>query len=521
MVASSLWSTAGAVGSALRRTVQEAGRHDVDPFVARSGYHRVLRHYYANSAFEDFALWDAYKARHRLPRGLRGAYNPTRRAVDFAPGHVYPGAWSEDGRPLPDGTPHAIQFPPDVLADRPDLVLAGLQSLDWGNWRSARHVYVREGAMLGSVFVEVVDDLDRLKVYPEVVPLERVVELTLDATGNVKGYALEYRTSEGDSRPYLYRKEVTPESIATYKDGQRFAYDDSGEPVQPNPYGFAPAAWVKHRDVGGLFGAPAIDGVVPKIEELNALATGLHDFVNKFSRQPLYFKSDEEVAVTDLSGGSSTPTSERTAAENAPDRVLYLQGPRDSDVSWLMQPMPLDGVADAMAKLIEEIESDLPEIVLDEQLRGMSQVTGPGAERLVSDVRAKVEEMQANYDAGTVKLLQMGAAIGGWRANTGAWGPRGALTRQQAKFLGFDLDSFAAGDLDLALLPRPLVARTEDERLAALEARKRAAGLSNAYVRRALGVVSGTEAQMAAQNAAIDDELRRELELSGDLLAAP
>ncbi len=39
------------------------------------------------------------------------------------------------------------------------------------------------------------------------------------------------------------------------------------------------------------------------------------------------------------------------------------------------------------------------------------------------------------------------------------------MDRQRAKFAGYGLDSYAAGDLDLEIMPRPLVAETPAERL--------------------------------------------------------
>src|SRR5205823_14485942 len=57
--------------------------------------------------------------------------------------------------------------------------------------------------------------------------------------------------------------------------------------------------------------------------------------------------------------------------------------------------------------------------------------------------------------------FRMACAIAGFRANSGAWGR--SLSRQQQKFLPFDLDSYASGDLDMAIMPRPLLLPTRME----------------------------------------------------------
>jgi hypothetical protein len=112
--------------------------------------------------------------------------------------------------------------------------------------------------------------------------------------------------------------------------------------------------------------------------------------------------------------------------------------------------------------LTGEIERDHPELGMYNQLREMSQVTGPGASRLFGDVEALVMDAQANYDTQTIKALQMAVAIGGWRLSQGDW-IQG--TRQQQAFAGFDLDSFKAGDLDFEIEERPLIPVTEEEEL--------------------------------------------------------
>jgi len=263
------------IGSALRRTVADGGQaSNVDPFTARTGYHALLSSMYSNSLYDDAKVWQSYKARYKLPRSIRSIFNPTRRTVDFYSGHVYGGTWTRDGKPTPDGALSALPFTQDTIDQRPDLVIAALQSLTWGQWQENRNVYVRDGAKLGSVFVVIVDDMERRKVYPEIVPLDDLVDLTLDATGNVKGYAVEFQIRGRNDRPVTFRREVTSDRI-TEKEGKETVKDEA------NPYGFVPAVWVKHRPVGGMFGAPAIDGVISKIDELNALVTAVNNYVHR------------------------------------------------------------------------------------------------------------------------------------------------------------------------------------------------------------------------------------------------
>jgi len=462
----------------LRRTLSDTTPAvDRNPFKLSRGYFQLLRDYYENEMFGNAALWQSYKALHRLPRSVRSIYNPTRRAVDWYAGRIYPGAWTEDGKPLPDGTPHVLQFPTDVIEQRPTLLPAALQALNWGNWQANRIVFEREKGILGTGFVEIVDDLERRKVYPEIIPLERAASVTVDATGNVKAYEIAYRALDENDRAYDYRKVVDRDTITIYRDRHVTSED-------PNPYGFAPGVWVKHRSVQGVFGAPTIAGVIPKIEEINGVATDVHNYIRKLQRQPVVFWSKQAPKPVVKAGASD----EATVVGDSENIAWLHSTDENGRVENMMQAVPIDGAGVRIDKLMEEIEADLPELTLDRELRGMAQVTGPGADRMMGDVRGRYDEVQANADAGTVKIMQMCVAIGGWRLNTGAWGPRSQATRQQVKFAEYDLDSYSAGLLDLSLLPRPLVPSTEQERLMALQMRKEVGNLSDNEIRRALGM---------------------------------
>jgi hypothetical protein len=115
--------------------------------------------------------------------------------------------------------------------------------------------------------------------------------------------------------------------------------------------------------------------------------------------------------------------------------------------------------------LLAEIERDHPELGMYAKLREMSTVTGPGADRMFGDVAALVNAARAQYDQQTIKLLQMCIAVAGWRAASGAWGLPSQLSSQQRAFAGFDLDSYARGDLDMAIQSRPLVMPSPEDEL--------------------------------------------------------
>lgn len=430
---------------------------------SRIAYANLLWSFYDNSVWEDITRFSSYRATSRVYRDIRSIYNPVRRLVDFYAGQVYPGVLSEDGANLPDGVQIAIP----LADDTPQPLRAAIaQTWRWSNWQSGKAVMLRYGAAAGSVLVEVVDDVARGKVTYNVVWPTQATELTLDAAGNVKAYTVEYQVNDDTGKPYTYKKTVDGDAFRFFKDNKPFDY---GQGVAyANPYGFVPAVWVKHRDLGGDWGAPAIHGSLQKINELNSLASHIHDDIHKKIAAPKIFFGSGRIANAFGSATKRGATDEFSPQNAEREEVLYLQGPPDGSIGDLSGGLDIDKAVLYLKQLIGEIEQDYPELALYRELRSMSQITGPAASRLMGDAAAMVYEAQANYDSASIKAFQMAVAIGGWRLESGAW-PN--PTRQQQKFVGFDLESYARGDLDFAIMPRPLIAMTPVEQIEAERAR--------------------------------------------------
>lgn len=424
-------------------------------FTPRAEYYTQLWQRYSNAIFDDSGEWSAYRSRYHLYRHTRSLYNPVRRLCDFYAGIVYPGYLTSDGQPLPDGTPTAIPLASDTP---PQLVAAVGQLWQWSNWQTGKGLLPLYGAALGETLLEVIDDTERGKVRLAVVWPGLVTDLELDGYGNVKAYAKEYTYQENDTI-YTYKIAIDADAIRTYRDGKPFAYSEAGAEYA-NPYGFVPACWCKHVDTGGDHGQPAVRNVAT-IDELNSLAAHALDQGHTILSAPVVIAGDNISALTantknDATDSLDTPTQRQ-------ESIKFLKAAAGAGVTTIR----LDP-GEAMAhieSLLNQVEADHPEITMYTKLREQTQVTGPGADRMFGDVRTLVDAARANYDTQLIKGQQMGVAIGGWRAQRGDWGPRALLTRQQQAFTPYDLDSYAAGALDMEIMPRPLVAPTERERL--------------------------------------------------------
>src|SRR5690349_21379990 len=151
-----------AAASAFQRVWSNpAGMTARNQFEAQVATYEYRWHLYENSIFDDITLWQRYRARYGLYRYIRPLYNPTRRLVDFYTGAVYPGVLAIDAKRLPDGTALAIPLAEDIDEGLRNAIG---QLWQWSNWQTGKNLYVRYGAALGDVGVEVVDEVDRGKV---------------------------------------------------------------------------------------------------------------------------------------------------------------------------------------------------------------------------------------------------------------------------------------------------------------------------------------------------------------------
>jgi len=467
-------------GTVFRRFYDDPRQVQGGAVPERIGYYDLLWRYYNNAAFEglDTGLmtgmvagqmvpsrtWQSYRARYQLYRNTRSIYSPVQRLCDFYANTVYPGVLSEDGTELPDGVPLAIPLSKDTP---PEMKACVSQFWQWSNWQNNMGVYVLYGAISGNVLVEVEDDLEREKVTARIWWPALVPHVVLDSTGNLVEYAIEYDARDEFGNHYRYKKLVDRYLYSTYKDGNLHDYSDDGQGAEwANPYGFVPAVWAKHRDIGTDYGAPAIGSALGKIDELNSIVSHAHDHVHKLVENSRVMWDDGGVGTDKKGEQKAPPTNEYdTTRATLKEAVKIYHGPIGGRMDSVVGNVPLADVLKWIDKLTGEIEQDFPELHMYTEMRAMSQLTGPAAARIMGDVAGRYNSTCASYDMSSVKLFQMQAAIGGFRANGGGWGRDGPLTRQQAKYLPFDLSSYASGQLDMAIAPRPLVPSTQREAL--------------------------------------------------------
>lgn len=398
--------------------------------------------------------------------------------VDFYATTVYQGDLSTDGETLPDGTRGAIPLDPQTGSPEQDAVVRRAVAELWSawNWRQNMSLRPMYAAALGDVLTELIDDPAAGMVYPAIVWPGYVTDIALDYVGNVKSYTVEYQAEEvlasGGVERYLMRREMSGEAFRYFRNGKPHAYFGAGTEVIPNPYGFVPAIWDRHRVIWGERGAAATDTTRQAVIRLNSLLTHGMDFQQKAFAMPIIVRG-QLTAPGQTRVELGRPPKLRGEGPGQAETSHWLQA--NGDVELVQPTMDIGQTLAIIDRLIDGIERENPEATFYPQIRQMSQVTAPGVERALGDAVNRCRMVRAGQDGNSVKLFQMALTMCGMRANLpeaeGGW-PRtvpgaGArrLTRRQEVFLPFTLESFKAGEMDFGISDRPVVSPTESERI--------------------------------------------------------
>ena len=405
--------------------------------------------------------------------------------------NLFGSAWTPDGLPATTGDANAIAYDRDTPEE---VRLAVQQAFSWGGnvLDAIRDTVPRLGNGLIEVVEHVGDDPRSGKVFPDYVHPANVVEIAFNERGDVQSYRIAVPMIDGNGQAYLRGKLVTKTEIVTFRDEHEYSYD--GVPSrQENGFGFVPAAWIGHQPVegGSYFGLPAIHYGLASVNAYQAQLSDIADYIARLVRQPVLLSTTDPgkmikylLAVKNASASTEedrlTAEWQERKARGDRETINYQPAPKDTTATNVMQNLGLGQADPHIARTWVELERIFPELVLDSRLFGMTQLTGPAADALISPMQRRLNRRAMIYNQAIVKLGQMCCAVGGELVRSGAWGLRSQLTRQQQKFAAFSLESFQRGDLDFSIQPPRIRTPSFGElaqEAAQLEALRSAAGL--------------------------------------------
>jgi hypothetical protein len=302
-----------------------------------------------------------------------------------------------------------------------------------------KNLYVRQGATMGDIALKVVDDTDKGKVRIEVLDPRKVTDVAFDSIGNVKYIDIRYERQDPYSGEwYEYRECIDNESFQTFRNGSPYDYLDmsyAGQSQWDNPYGFVPVRWVQHQNVGLNFGVTSYHASRHKIDMVNdALSLLLNN---------IRMQVDTKFAVSGVNVPrvNGVPTLMSITADRQ-DQAPFVEVGDGGAITPIVFPVNVEGGLAMASVQMKEIESDLPQLALQQMRNNTGDSSGIAIENLYSDATDIIGEEQGNYLFGLKCALQMAISMAAYRGYEG--------------FAGYNLDSYENGSLDFDFRPKAL-----------------------------------------------------------------
>lgn len=448
-------------GSGLGTIVEGANRHD--SALPSAELYDVLWTYYLNNGLYDSLREAGYRLENRK---LQEIYNPAQRAVEFFVDTVWPG-------PLEKAHPLQID------SSKGDLIADSIRQIwIWSNWAQRKAVAIRWAGITGNVFIRVARPLPR---GPEMEAPQRVFMQL------IRPRFMTYM--ETDERDYitLARLDI-PQTVSASTDGKqtgmsttyqtelwergrlRIWHQDKGpqrpvaelgEPVYEvdlEQWGldFIPIVHAKHHDLGDDQGVGAYTLQLSKINELNRLATRLHQILFRHNDVTWALEAN----MMDPSGRPIPPPRLRNI--EAPDTDVetvemggerFYRLPGMAKLTSLIPQLNYGAHLDAVVAQMEEIERDLPQLAYY-KLKDLPEMSGIALRTMLMPALAKARQVRGSMEESLVRAHKMALTIG----------------REVGAFTG-EVGEYERGDFDHHFVDRAVlpVSRHEAAELAVQE----------------------------------------------------
>ena len=401
----------------------------IDP-EARKIRYDILWAQYENTVYRSIHSWaSTYKTRYALYRYIRNIYNPAYRLGEFWKAHLW-------GGPLDPQAGEEGALPIETTKENIRPPIADVWQ--WSQWATRKDIVTLHGSIYGDVFLKIVDDVTREKVYLANVYPGTIIDLEKDPFGNIKAYTIEEeRAHPINDKPVTYKETAERDGdlvvFKTFLDDALFAWNGIAS-SWAEPYGFVPMVHIQHNDVGLGWGWSELHPGRSKMHELDDIASLLSDSIRKGVNPPWLFTGVKATSPNQSMTTTETPARPEPGREE--EHALYTSDSQ-AKAQALIADIDIEGVNLHIKALLEEFERDYPELGF-QALRVQGDVSGQALRIARQPAEAKVQQRRTTYDDGLKRALQMAVSIGGFRAI----------------FPGFSLDSFDQGALDFEFAER-------------------------------------------------------------------
>lgn len=430
---------------------------DFNSFDARQMRYRIFWSFYESNAYRNAHKWAAsLREQYGLYRYIRNIYNPSFRLAEFWRAHLLAGALDPQAG---DGirVPSALPIITENERLRPALATLWRSS----NWQRNKDTLSLWGTILGDAVLRVNDDPRKGRVYMTLTHPGTIKDLDKDEWGNIKGYVIQenWQNPNGGANTVIYEERAYRDGINVvydlYLDGRPYNIHENEIGKLVNwwtvPYGFIPMVAIQHNNVGLDYGFSELHSDLAKFREADDMASKLDDQIRKLVEAPWLMSgvaNPKTTIKTNTTSQSEESDEERRRKESARQEIPILYGPVGATATPLVAPLDIAATSDHIGTILKDIERDYPELTVD-----LNQATGDISGKALrihrQPVEDKVVQRRGNYDDAIMKAQQMAIAIGGFQGYPG--------------YEGFNLDSYAKGDLEHTIGDRPVFRKDETD----------------------------------------------------------
>lgn len=374
----------------------DTGRYD--RFNERMLRYYLSERYYNNDQYMALNVFhQTLKRRMNLYKHIRGIYNPVERLVEGSVATLYGGRLELD-----DLSAGAIPIVTENTTEREAITGLFRQS----RMKQEKNTYGRNGAKFGDSFWKVVDDESEGVTWLEALDPRKVCYMEKDSRQRITYILIGWIEQRGDDSVVYITEEITPDTVRIYEDEARPDYEHfAGGRVAdeyPNPYGFVPVTHGLFRYNGNLYGVNAFWAQRGKIDEMNDVASVLHDNMRNALEQIYHAKG---VSKGNLQTNRDEPTRDMI-------RIIYTAS--NTELVPLLKSIDVSGATTTLDRMADELAADLPVLSLH-TLRDMSEISAPAIRAAYSDAVSRIEETQSNLDVAFERAIAMALAIEGFR----------------------------------------------------------------------------------------------------------
>lgn len=413
---------------------------DWDDFNNRRVRYAYLWAGYENTLYDNVHTWaKTYRYNYQLYLSTRCLINPSFVIAEHFKDKIWGGILDEEAG---KGGAIPLSVPSESL--RPNIA----EIFKWSNWQVRKDIVTLKGTVLGDIAIRVVDNVQKGRVYLEIVEPSTIKDIEIDDFGHVKSYSIQYDREHPDNEDMdvTYTEEVTREGdsvvTSTYLNGDLYAYPDNidrsgtARASWSEPYGFIPLVFIKHVDTGDVYGWSELHVARSRINELDDLTSMLSDQIRK-TVNVKWFGSGIDNKNPIIS--KTAVTTDRPEPWREESNLITTSN-ENAKMTAMVAELDLEGTMKHIDRILDSLERDYPSLLLHRLRTEGSAISGRALRIAREPVEAKIKQRRALYDAALVDALQMGLSIGGMRGY----------------FKGISLESYAKGDLDIKVIDRPV-----------------------------------------------------------------